>query len=273
MKYGGLVLLLCLKLYAEESWVPDSSLNPREVYWSALADADSERYDLAHQKYIWLYTESSSRDAVKNSYYVGSLAELSEVYPPAKESMLKLRDTAEWLLLEGMEQIRPYSPAPPPPFEFFQRVAAFNHAMNAPENTVAVFKELDEANPKLAKRLHMVAKEEFILLSEYDLFMKYLDPNREADQIIMFYESALDYFTDDEQGQRMAAYSRFSFSKSACTLVAVLVQTGNPDLAKELASRFEGYLTDDSFSESMAAALRGQVPTKRDYREQEEHSE
>lgn len=268
LKRGGtmsrvkLLVVLAGGLFAVEFWEPEQGSDPRNIYWSALEDVDSARYELALKKYVWLYTRSESIPAVKNSYYVGGWSRLAELYPPALSKLLQIRDVQEWLLFEGVGQIMDYLPARITPFQLFQGVSAIDRELDDSGHCVAVYRELEQVNQALAKRVHAVAREHFILQEEFELFLKHIDADQEVDHIIMMYETAQDYITDDEQGRRFSAYAKHSYTKSSCTLVAVLVKTGDLEKAERISQKCSLELPDPDFQTQMAAALRGELPTR-----------
>lgn len=247
-------------------WTPPENPDPRAIRKEAQDDVKAGRYEIALQKHVWYHENAvrlrPSQSAVRLSFALGEWLEFGEIYPPALEEMERFRDAAEKRIRDP-DQIRVRS-------DDFSEFAALNRTLREEEKTVEVFRWLDETEPRDAKRIFSHAKRPLVQQKAYDLYGKYIDPERDANFLKDVY--ALDHKRDTERfsesTQRMIQESHESmFRNNAATLVAVLVQIDREAEAMEIAKELENFLEDAELKEKLhrqlESALTGEFPKSR----------
>lgn len=133
----------------------------------ASKEAVQARYDLARKlaqngqdvealvEYLWCYDEGMpgvpSFSGVRNSFLIGSIAQLGRKYPPALEALRQRRDGAEQAMT-----------ADPADRRASLDYASLNGALNEPERTLKLFDSLPANDPR----------REGLLVRVYDLLVK-----------------------------------------------------------------------------------------------------
>ncbi|MBU6452941.1 MAG: hypothetical protein KGS72_14245 [Cyanobacteria bacterium REEB67] len=94
-----------------------------------------KKYQEALDDYLWVFENSrqlKTWQGVRNAYVSQELVKLAEVFPPAKEEVLKLRDSREKLILEDKAQCSDV-----------QDWAILNHNLTDDRRSVSIYKQLN----------------------------------------------------------------------------------------------------------------------------------
>jgi hypothetical protein len=140
---------------------------PRKVLQEARSLVTQARYDAALEKYLWLYRHALEYNeafaGVRLSFVLSEWAELGEKYPPARDTLLSVRDetTAAFENSNGS-------------FQLFMDVAAINEHLQDDARTVQLFKLLHQADPELARQCYAVAERGLVENGEYATCITYL---------------------------------------------------------------------------------------------------
>ena len=93
-----------------------------------------KKYQQALDDYLWVFENSrklQTWQGVRNAYVSQELVKLAELFPPAKEEVLKLRDSREKLIFEDKAQCSDV-----------QDWAILNHNLTDDRHSVSVYKQL-----------------------------------------------------------------------------------------------------------------------------------
>jgi hypothetical protein len=127
------------------------------------------RHEFALAEYVWFHDhaleETPSLYGVRLSFALRDWKELAEVYPPAREALLAIRNQKTRALLSGEGDQA-----------LFHDVAAINRQFDAHADTTSVFRQLDTQYPALAKECAPIARESLASAGDYELAAKYLPP-------------------------------------------------------------------------------------------------
>ena len=147
---------------------------PSDAAKQALDDARkfaaSGEYAKALERHEWFHENSRGApgmSGVRLSFALSDWKRLGDKYPPALDSLKKLSDSSSRALLSGAGT-----------FDLFHEVHAINRALlghgNAgKEETIQLFKQLDESDPALAKKCFHVVKEDLMDTNATELFAKH----------------------------------------------------------------------------------------------------
>jgi hypothetical protein len=189
---------------------------------------------------------------VRLSFALGSWKRLGDVYPPAKQALLDMRNRTAQKFKDGHVN----------PLLFFD-IVALNDALGENTETVRLFRDIDSTNASLAARCWVAAKDEIIAEKQYDLAKKYLKaPVRDYDRIKASYEYDMSDLLDDpahvdgpDERQRIEN----KFVEKCLKLIEVTCAIGNMDAAREIRKRAVGVVDDPRLRET--AILEKGTPT------------
>ena len=125
-------------------------------------------------------------------------------------------------------------------FAEFHEFVAFNRTLREEQRTLKAFQWLDETDVEDAKRVFIIAKPSLIKQKEYELYGKYVDPERDIKRIGEHYEMGLKLANGrlgGRVGDRHREYTEKKFLNAATTLVAILVQNDRKAEAVEAAEK------------------------------------
>ncbi len=158
----------------------------------------SGEYAKALERHEWFHANalkiSPSMSGVRLSFALANWKRLGDKYPPALDSLKKLRDSSAKTLLSAAGT-----------FDLFQEVRSFNRALlghgNAgKEETIQLFKQLDESDPALTKRCFQVVKEDLMETNETELFVKH------AGDLKSYLAQAVEHRADEAKGAKGRSY-------------------------------------------------------------------
>ena len=173
-------------------------------------------YREALNRFQWFHNYSlkyqPTIDGVRLSYAVADWRKLADVYPPAMESLIKTRDESSNMIKLGNTSKGYYN------CDLFGDVVALNDALNDNEETVRLFKILDEEQPPFAKRCWVFAEQAIIKAEQYILAAKYM---RDPMQQFLEVKGLIDY-------------QKNNLVEESLKLIALSLSVGDNDTAYEI---------------------------------------
>lgn len=144
----------------------DTSANPAEEAYSAINQLTREgRFAEALERHEWFHRYAlehrPSYYGVRLSFALSAWKELGEKYPPALESLKRIRDE-NTTCLRGAEASD----------ELFHDVVSINRTLGDGDASVALFREIETVDNEAAKRRFRYLKET-ALQHDPDLFLRY----------------------------------------------------------------------------------------------------
>ncbi len=126
------------------------------------------RYSEALANYLWFHDHAleyqPSLYGVRLSFALAAWRELAELYPPAKDALLQIRDRKAGALLEGMADRGA-----------FDDVAAINHYLDEQRSTYELFVDLHNRFPELARSCASIAMPALIESGDFKLARIFLN--------------------------------------------------------------------------------------------------
>jgi len=242
-----------------DDWTPPENPDPHTILQEASADTRAGRYEVALAKHLWYHENAlriqPSQSGVRLSFALGSWLELGESYPPALEKMKQVRDEVEKRIRdEDRVRVR---------FADFHEFVGFNRTLREEQRTAETFQWLDETDAEDAKRVFGVARPALIKQKDYQLYGKYIDPERDLSRIGEHYQSGLKR-AEDRFGKQFREFTEHKFLNDATTLVAILVQIDRSAEAEEAAEEVKTFVTDadllKKLNRQLESAITGKVP-------------
>lgn len=144
----------------------DDATNPAKLAYDAAKQfAQEGRFAEALERHEWFHRHALEHHpayyGVRLSFALAAWKELGEKYPPALESLCRVRD-------EGVASLRAGDASD----SLFHDVVSINHTLEEDESTVALFRELEASDPEAAMRRFRCMKE-VALAKAPDLFLHY----------------------------------------------------------------------------------------------------
>ena len=110
------------------------------------------KYEEALQRHIWYFNHALDYDqgqtGVRLSFALSQWVELGRRYPKAKQALLEIRDHDSQLLASGQGYAK-----------LFMDVNAINNYLGQEDATLALFKNMNETDPKLASECYYYAED------------------------------------------------------------------------------------------------------------------
>jgi len=205
---------------------------PKQMLQNARAYFKSGAYAEALDSYSWAFENSLVYDPMwigpRNSYVVMEWAELGQVYPPARAELELIRDAKMAELREGaLDHI------------LFHDVMAINRALGQLALTSALFAEIAERNPELARKCFPLALPALIDTLDIPLARRFIRSPEEFLGIwIKMIQSSIESdvgATDDKSNLRRWG-SKKIYLDHVHQLLDVLVGAGEIDEAARVAA-------------------------------------
>jgi len=192
----------------------------------------------ALERYLWFHDHAleheRSMTGVRLSFALSYWKKLGEVYPPALDAMTKVRNEKSSLLEEGKGS-----------YDLFVDVRALNRTLEENDETVALFRKLDQEQEDLAKKCWDIAKEAVIKEKAYDLARKYIgNPVREFSKVKASYDRNVSMYGGKNFGDHFKAFNENNFVEKTIRLIDVAVALDDMKAAKEIQSKALAILDD-----------------------------
>jgi len=137
----------------------------------AHAAAQAGRHEEALNEYIWFHEHALAEDralrGVRLSFALAFWRELGEVYPPAMEALLALRDRKVATLASGVDD-----------WDLFKDVSALNDTLGDQQNTHDLFKRINDQRPDFADLCIGIAMPSLVACGDFKLARSFMnDPD------------------------------------------------------------------------------------------------
>jgi hypothetical protein len=173
-------------------------------------------YKEALNRFEWFHNyalkHQPSMNGVRLSYAVADWTVLATQYPPAKEAMIKTRDVGAAIIKQGNNGKSNYN------CDLFGDVVALNHALDENDETVRLFKVMDQEQSSFAKRCWIFAEKVIIEAQQYTLASKYV-----GDPMQQFIAA-----------KGLIDYQKNHLVEETLKLIAVSLSVGDDDTAYEI---------------------------------------
>lgn len=247
-----LIAILLLSTFTRAEWIPPKEPNPTAIFREAQADARATRFEDALAKLLWFHENAlkiePAQYGVRLSFALAAWRDLAEKHAPAKEALIKARDTAESNVRTNHGD-----------FEAFHDAASLNNILRESYRTVTLFKWIDEHNPGRAKRALSVADHALIVAKEYALCGKYIEPETDYAGLAKGFRQNLK-MSKEERFKNMKDFGEKKFTSDVGTLVALLVLNDRKSEAKTIRDKAIEEWDDKAFHERLGKALEGELP-------------
>ncbi|MFN7627424.1 MAG: hypothetical protein ACK5PZ_11380 [Pirellula sp.] len=238
------------KVSQGDEWVPPNNPSPRTILSEAELDAKANRYQLALEKYLWIYEKSTVVEpafiGVRLTFALAAWNDLANKYPPAMKKLLEKRDEALNMLNEGRD-----------PQRSFMDLAGINRVLKQVPKTVAAFEHLDKNAPNIAKEVYTLAQPALIANQKYELCGRYLDGTKDFEKLR---ESFRMIKTLKGIGDDAAARYESEFFKGVSTIVFVLAVNNRSEEATEIVRKAKEVSDNKSFQQMLDEAIAGKIP-------------
>jgi len=197
---------------------------PRRVLEEAKSLAAQARYDAALEKYLWFHRHALEYNealaGVRLSFALGEWVRLGEIYPPARDALLAVRDDAARALEGGNG-----SPL------LFMDVAAISERLQDEAETVRLFQVLHRSHPELARQCYAVAEPALLGAGEYATCSYYLgDLQQRLEAIRQAYQMKLEIAGENlilgSPQARLKEHANLALVEQTDRLIAILEGVG-----------------------------------------------
>jgi serine/threonine-protein kinase len=204
--------------------------NPQAVLHGAFALAQLGRYEDALRSHLWFHEHALAHNpalaGVRLSYALAGWVELGKKYPPALKALVSDRDDKAKAIIEGRASSN-----------VFLDVAAINQSLDESPKTVALFRAMHEASPKLAGSIYHVVEPYLVAQREYAVCAAYI-PNALArfEEIRQLLRVQME-IADENPALRLGAireYAASNFVTEVSRLLEILMGVGRKDEAKKV---------------------------------------
>jgi hypothetical protein len=180
------------------------------------------KYDEALKRCLWFHEHAVEQDpamvGVRGSFALAVWNDLAKKYSPARTALVETRDRSIEKLLTGKgESID------------FLDVRAINDLLNESAKTTELFEQLDQKQPKLAKSMVNVAKNDLFAAKRFDLLKKYLYPIDEAfKEVHKQYDDLYQAGSKDwQQGASIRALAKDEFERDCLQLIKLAIESND----------------------------------------------
>ena len=163
-----------------EPWSPTLAPGEKPDLQKIRNEADSlmnwGRYDESLQRHIWYFNHALAYgecDPVRLSFGLSGWSELARRYPKARQALIEVRDRDAQTFSNGGG----YS-------ALFQEVASINRELRDDDATVALFKNIRQKDPALARQCYFYAEAQLVSKGEYALCSSYISNPQASFQTI-----------------------------------------------------------------------------------------
>ncbi|WP_141224479.1 MULTISPECIES: hypothetical protein [Halomonadaceae] len=234
-------------------WTPPDNPDLLQILHEARLDMQAKRYESELEKHFWFHENAEQIDesisAVRTSFALYDWVRLGQEYPPAMDELLQVRGGLITKLINE-EYDR----------NAFRDLVSINAVLNEDSKTTEIFKLLDSEQPEAANRAFNFAQPALIKDKEYELYVKYVNPQHDFLRMKHSFESGMLSANNSDSNTSRSDFYINSFRNKAATLVAVLVVNDRELEAAEISTLAKEVLDDPQFHEELEDTLAGTVP-------------
>lgn len=230
------------------------TVDPMLLFEEAQEDHAGGRMEESLRKLEWLFRKGHEAepgfDSVRVSFVIGAWADLSNDFPPARKRLMCLRNSVRKSLLSSTDESVE---------QHFREFDAIARALNASEDSVAVFRQLHSNRRTLAVKAIRVAKDALFEHKEYRLLSEYIDPAAEFKAETRRYKAVSTSKHVIEDARRVL---QGQYQERTLGLVDMLVTLGLRDEAVEIARIAMEVAPGVKFENDVAESLGKEVEQK-----------
>jgi hypothetical protein len=209
--------------------------------------ASEGKYEEALEKQVWIHDHSLQVEpgfyGVRLSFALSAWADLGKKYPKALEKLKEVRDQKTTRLNKGEENR-----------ELFQDVQSINYHLSERPATVALFKQLEAANPDFAAKVYQRAEADLVEAKEYRLAKTYLgDPAKRlarAEELLRMRNEHSKTSTVPEPSRRAGEHN---FTEEVVRILTILRETGDSAAAKTIQAQALKTLDNEAIRKALEA--------------------
>ncbi len=189
------------------------------------------KFEEALQHHIWFHNHAlevdSSYYGVRLSFALGDWVELGKKYPPALETLRRIRDEKTSRLLAGRADRN-----------LFHDVESINDHLNEAGATAQLFRKIQESNRDFATSIYSLAEEALLGAGEYALAKRYLgDPTTRFDAAKRQFEEGLRYAKSSPRGDASRRAYESIFTDKTIRIIKILDKSGDQDQARSIQAK------------------------------------
>ena len=157
---------------------PGEKPDLRKILDEAKDLTSTGHFEEALQRHLWHYNHAqefgdSYQNVVRLTSALSDWEKLGRRYPKAKQALIEIRDNKTREITEG----RGYT-------EIFQEVQAINQELQNDDATFALFRTIQQQDPKLAHQCYFYVESLLVQHGEYEVCLNYMgDPQQRYDSI------------------------------------------------------------------------------------------
>jgi hypothetical protein len=226
-----LVAALTAYFHLQDRW---NTADPLSVLKEAHRLAEGGEPAKALRRYQWVHRWSRRDDLVEgadagfiHTYSIESWADLAKTYPPARESLLIIRDRNEAHLRQGDDSV-----------DLIYEVLVINEGLGEEQRTAQLFHEFRKTRPQFVARHFAIARHQLVKVREYQLCSSQI-PDAVADLRLWikyretYFQLADDAATEKERQSLLQTADEY-LARQAGQLVEILVGAGRTAEAEEV---------------------------------------
>jgi len=203
--------------------------NDMQQYLSVTQDLVSEgKHQKALDRFIWFHKNALEHDpamyGVRLSFALRYWKDLGEVYPPALEALVKIRDEKEKQLQLGKGDKY-----------LFHDVISVNRTLGQPEKSIELFELISKTSVTLADEYWDMIKDYVLESKRYDIAQKYItDMTKEFNVIKAEYDSNVKLYKDPQSERAdFRSYNENNFVEKITKLVELYLMCLRYNIANE----------------------------------------
>ena len=205
-----------------------------------------QRYAEALERFVWFHDHALEHNpgmaGVRLSFALSYWKNLGDVYPPAKQSMIDMRDRKTRQLQDNRGNAA-----------LFQDVAELNRTLGEDAKTVRLFQGIDKTNPSLAAECWWFARLAVFREKQYDLAKKYVkSPLQEYDAAKANHD--LEIATQTRLGgpqlQHLKQMANDRFIEECLRLIGLATFIGDNEAAQEIRKHAASVVNDPRLQET-----------------------
>lgn len=216
----GVIVLLSLSVKAQDM---------QKYLSDTKAMIKDKNYKEALERCIWFHEHAleynQGMTGVRLSFALSDWKSLGEVYPPARDSLIAIRDRKTAILITNGT-----------PTNLFSDVSSINRVLNENDKTIQLFDTLSIHHPEGMKIFWIYAKNILFAAKRYDIIRKYVgNPVREFSLAVTQFNLNKSLYKNQKiNSANFKAYNENSFVERSLELISFSLAVKDPKSAKEI---------------------------------------
>jgi hypothetical protein len=258
LNFFSLSLLLCCccwttNLIVDGDWTPPADPNPLVILTEAQHDTRAKNYQNALLKFSWYYENVLKIDpnqvGVRNSFALGYWDKLADVYQPAKDKLIQLRNDAETRVKSNQNVM-----------SSFHDYLSLNDILKEQELSISMFKSLEKTSPEVTKKTYALLERTLIDHKEYEICGRYLEPEKSYNANTAGLKRVMEKSKTNPIMMQALPATKMSAAHSISQMVALLVILKRDDEAKKIVEKAKKDLDEPKHDALFDNALKGKMP-------------